>query len=117
MKRIIQVEEVALTAAAIFLMAQLDISLSWWLYLLLFFTPDVSIAAYALGNKPGAIMYNIFHHRAIAIVVAVVGWYLHNEYIVLAGLLLLAHASFDRIFGYGLKYFTGFKHTHLGNMK
>ena len=117
MKSIIQVEEVALTAAAMFLMGQLDISLSWWLYVLLFFTPDVSIAAYVSGNKAGAIMYNIFHHRAIAIIVALCGWYLQNDYIILSGLMLLAHASFDRIFGYGLKHVTGFKHTHLGTMK
>lgn len=31
----------------------------------------------------------------------------------LAGVILFAHASMDRIFGYGLKYADDFKHTHL----
>jgi hypothetical protein len=30
------------------------------------------------------------------------------------GLIFLAHSSFDRAAGYGLKYFDGFNHTHLG---
>jgi hypothetical protein len=36
---------------------------------------------------------------------------------VFTGTLLFTHASFDRILGYGLKYFDSFKHTHLGWMK
>jgi hypothetical protein len=31
-----------------------------------------------------------------------------------AGILWLAHIGFDRSLGYGLKYSSGFKHTHLG---
>ena len=48
--------------------------------------------------------------------VYIVGYYLHNENIQFAGLILFGHASMDRIMGYGLKYFTGFKHTHLGDL-
>ncbi|MFN3665935.1 MAG: DUF4260 family protein, partial [Sediminibacterium sp.] len=29
-------------------------------------------------------------------------------------LVLLAHSTFDRVAGYGLKYFDSFDHTHLG---
>lgn len=117
MKRIIQIEELAMTAAAIYLISQLDISLSWWLYLLLFFSPDLGMAGYLLNAKIGAITYNMFHHRGIAIVIAALGIQMGSQYVLLAGLILFAHASFDRIFGFGLKYFTGFKHTHLGVMK
>ncbi|MBW7912486.1 MAG: DUF4260 domain-containing protein [Taibaiella sp.] len=117
MKRIIQIEELAMTAAAIYLIGQLDISLSWWLYLLLFFSPDLGMLGYVVNTKIGAITYNLFHHRGIAIVIATVGIMIVSQYVLLAGLLLFAHASFDRIFGFGLKYFTSFKHTHLGVMK
>jgi hypothetical protein len=34
----------------------------------------------------------------------------------LAGIILFAHSSMDRLFGYGLKYFTGFSDTHLGKI-
>lgn len=117
MKRIIQTEELAMTAAAIYLIVQLDISLSWWLYLLLFFSPDLGMLGYVVNTKIGAITYNLFHHRGIAIVIAAVGMMTYSQYVLLAGLLLFTHASFDRIFGFGLKHFAGFKHTHLGVMK
>jgi hypothetical protein len=29
-------------------------------------------------------------------------------------LIFLAHSTFDRVAGYGLKYFDSFDHTHLG---
>lgn len=117
MKKIIQVEELAMTAVSIYLISTLDISLSWWLYLLLFFSPDLGILGYMVNNKVGVISYNLLHHKGIAIIVYGLGLYFGNDYLSLAGLVLFAHASFDRIFGYGLKHFTGFKHTHLGVMK
>ncbi|MGQ7476239.1 DUF4260 family protein [Streptococcus suis] len=33
-----------------------------------------------------------------------------------SGLIWLAHIGWDRAFGYGLKYESGFKHTHLGDL-
>lgn len=117
MKRIIQMEELAMTAAAIYLIGQLDITLNWWLYLILFFAPDLGMLGYLVNAKIGATTYNLFHHRGIAIVIAAFGLVMVNQYVILSGLLLFAHASFDRIFGFGLKYFAGFKHTHLGVMK
>lgn len=117
MKRLIQLEELAMTAGAIYIISLLDLSLSWWAYLLLFFAPDIGIAGYLAGNKPGAITYNLFHHKGIAIAVIITGLGLQNDYLLLVGLILFGHASFDRIFGFGLKQFTGFKHTHLGVMK
>lgn len=116
MKKIIQTEELALTLIFIFLISQLDITLSWWVYLLLFFLPDIGMFGYLAGNKTGAITYNIFHHRGIAAAVFFLGIWWATPYLQLAGLLLLAHASFDRIFGYGLKHFRGFKQTHLGEL-
>lgn len=117
MKKIIQLEELALTAAAIYLIQSLQLHISWWVYLLLFFTPDVGMLGYLINNRLGAVTYNLFHHRGIAIAVIAIGILIANDYVLVSGLLLFGHASFDRIFGYGLKYLTGFKHTHLGNLK
>lgn len=117
MKHIIHLEELAMTAAGILLISMTDVNLSWWLYLILFFSPDVGILGYIINHKVGAITYNIFHHKGLAIVIATAGYWLQYDYALLAGLVLFAHASFDRIFGFGLKHFEGFKHTHLGVMK
>jgi hypothetical protein len=114
MKKIIALEEMAITLVACYFITQHTIGLSLWVWALLFFVPDISIAAYLVNAKAGAIVYNIFHHRALALVVVAIGWFTHNEMPLAIGILLFAHASFDRMFGYGLKYKYGFGQTHLG---
>jgi len=59
---------------------------------------------YLASDKIGAYSYNIFHYKGIAVA------------IYLLGIMLFAHSSFDRCFGYGLKYEKGFKFTHLGEI-
>ena len=71
---------------------------------------------YIVNTKIGAYSYNIFHHKAVAGIFLMLGFLLSDNYFLLAGLLLLAHSSFDRILGYGLKYTDNFKHTNLGYM-
>jgi hypothetical protein len=87
---------------------------SWGIYLALFFVPDISFLFYLLSNKVGAIVYNIVHHQGILVLLFLAGFYLQNEWMIRLGLIFLAHSSFDRAAGYGLKYFDGFNHTHLG---
>lgn len=114
MKTIIKIEELGLFLFGIYLFSQLHYA--WWWFLVLILTPDFSMMGYLLNNKFGAWSYNIFHHRAIAIFIYFLGIYLINSSVQLAGIILFAHASMDRIFGYGLKYESGFKFTHLGEI-
>ena len=114
MKQLIRLEEAAMFLFGIFLFNQL--SFAWWWFPALLLLPDISMIGYAAGNKTGAIMYNIFHHKAVALIVYVIGFYFYNETIMLVGIILFAHSSMDRLFGYGLKYFTGFSDTHLGKI-
>lgn len=114
MKQIILLEELALTALGIYAISVLPFAYSWWIWLLLFFSPDIFIIAYAAGNKTGALFYNIAHHRGLAIALAALGYFLKLDWALLIGVIMYAHASFDRVFGYGLKYADDFKHTHLG---
>lgn len=116
MKNVLRIEELAMTAIGIFMITMLDIQLGWWIYLLLFFAPDISMLGYIINNKVGAFTYNLFHHKAVAILIIGLGYAAHNQYLLLTGLLLFSHASFDRIMGYGLKYITGFNDTHLGSI-
>jgi len=114
MKQVIQLEELGMFLLSIFLFNQL--SFAWWLFPALILLPDISMIGYTAGNKIGAILYNFFHHKAVAIAVYMLGFYLHNELIQLIGIILFGHSSMDRFFGYGLKTFAGFKSTHLGEI-
>ncbi|MEQ1552992.1 MAG: DUF4260 domain-containing protein [Ferruginibacter sp.] len=117
MKVVLKLEEVAMAAMGIYLLRIYNLGLPIWLWAIIFFSPDISMLGYLINTKMGAICYNIFHHKGIAILVAVIGFYLHADVMLSIGILLFAHASFDRVFGYGLKHFDGFKNTHLGSLE
>ncbi|MBZ4036332.1 DUF4260 domain-containing protein [Flavobacterium sp. 17A] len=114
MKTVLKLEEVALFILGIFLFNRL--SYEWWWFLALILAPDLSMIGYAFGNKTGALFYNIFHHKGIALLTYAVGCYLSIEMVQLTGIILFSHSAMDRIFGYGLKYEKGFKYTHLGEI-
>lgn len=113
MKTILKLEEAAMAAIAIYFLSIYNLGLSFWVWLFLFFTPDVGMLGYLINTKIGAVVYNLFHHKGIALVLSATGYYFHHELIIATGILLFAHASFDRVWGYGLKYPDSFKHTHL----
>ncbi len=114
MKTTLKIEELAQFLFGIFLFAQLNYA--WWWFPVLLFLPDIGMLGYIFNTKVGAITYNIFHHKAIAIAIGLLGFYLANPLLILIGVILFSHASFDRIFGYGLKYPDSFKNTHLGKI-
>ncbi|MFZ4861087.1 DUF4260 domain-containing protein [Sphingobacterium sp. Mn56C] len=115
MRKVLKLEELGQFLCAIFLFSRLDYS--WWLFPACILLPDLSMIGYAINTKVGAIAYNIAHHKALAILIATVGMLLHVPVFILVGIILYAHASMDRVFGYGLKYYRGFKYTHLGEIK
>ncbi|MEZ5016376.1 MAG: DUF4260 domain-containing protein [Flavipsychrobacter sp.] len=117
MKNVLKFEEIAVFSLSIYLLTLLDVQLYWWAYPLLYLAPDISMLGYLVNNKVGAITYNIGHHKAVAVIVVVLGLLLSNDYLLLSGIILFGHSAMDRIFGYGLKYFSGFKNTHLGVLK
>jgi hypothetical protein len=114
MKTTLRLEELAMTLAGIYFLSLHHLGLSVWLWVLLFFSPDIGMFGYLVNNRVGAAVYNIFHHKGLALALAFGGYFQNNEVLLAIGVLLFSHASFDRIFGYGLKYETGFKDTHLG---
>jgi hypothetical protein len=87
---------------------------TWGLYLALFFIPDLSFAFYLITKKIGAIAYNVFHHQGGLVLLFLIGYFVKEDYIMKVALIFLAHSTFDRVAGYGLKYFDSFDHTHLG---
>ncbi len=112
MKILLKLEEAAMLLLSIFLLW--NSNASWLWYLLLLLGPDISMIGYGVNNKTGAFLYNLFHHKGVAIVVFMIGIYLGNELLQQVGIVLFGHSSMDRILGYGLKYERGFEFTHLG---
>jgi Domain of unknown function (DUF4260) len=117
MKQVLQLEEAAMTGIAIYFLGMYNLGLPVWLWMILFFSPDIGMLGYLLNKQIGAVTYNLFHHKGIALAIAMGGYLWGNEIMTALGILLFAHASFDRIWGYGLKYFAGFKSTHLGSLE
>ena len=117
MKNLIKLEELGVTAMGIYFLTIHNLNIPIWIWLLIFFSPDVSMLGYLINAKVGAITYNIFHHKGIAIAFMTIGYIMNIEVVLAIGILLFAHASFDRIWGYGLKYYNSFNDTHLGKLK
>jgi hypothetical protein len=75
MKNLIRLEEIALFLFSIFLFSLLD--LRWWWFPALLLVPDLSMAGYTMNTKIGAIMYNVIHHRAVALLLYTIGEEVH----------------------------------------
>jgi hypothetical protein len=114
MAMLLKGEELLMLFLGIYLFGLLDYS--WWWFAGLILAPDIGMLGYLLGNRAGAIGYNLFHHKGLAIAIYFIGIYLSLPLCQLIGIILFSHASMDRIFGYGLKYNKGFKFTHLGEI-
>jgi hypothetical protein len=117
MERILKAEEVAMLGIGLYFLSLHHLGVAAWLWFFIFFSPDISMLGYLINNRIGANLYNFFHHRGIAIACVAIGYFLGYEVLISAGILLFAHASFDRIFGFGLKYPSSFNDTHLGKLK
>ena len=112
MKNLLRLEEFAMFIGCVYLLSQHQSH--WWVYLMLVLGPDVGMLGYLVNNRLGATTYNLLHHKGVAVAVFAAGFFSQNLNLQLLGLILFGHSSMDRMFGYGLKYFTGFRDTHLG---
>ncbi|WP_209404782.1 DUF4260 domain-containing protein [Pseudozobellia sp. WGM2] len=114
MKGILKLEELAMFALGIYLFGMLPYQ--WWWFLVLLLIPDIGMLGYLFNDKVGALVYNLFHHKGVAIAIYVLASYLSQPEWQLVGIILFSHSAMDRVFGYGLKYNKGFKFTHLGEI-
>lgn len=89
---------------------------AWWLVPLALLVPDVLMAGYLRGSRPGAQLYNLAHSTALPAAMIGLGWWQGTHLALALGLIWLAHVGFDRLLGYGLKYDDHFQHTHLGHL-
>jgi hypothetical protein len=78
--------------------------------------PDLTMAGYAFGVRIGATIYNLGHTYPAVGAFWLIGHFTHASVALPFSLIWLAHIGFDRLLGYGLKYPTAFKDTHLGRV-
>lgn len=68
---------------------------------------------YLAGLYIGARTYNAFHNHLIPILLGFAGVIVEFQILTAISTIWVAHIGIDRALGYGLKYQTGFKDTHL----
>ena len=111
---LIRLEGLALFVAALALYLHADYSVL--LLVALALAPDLSLLAYLAGPRAGAVVYDAVHTSALPIVLGAVGLVAEADVAVQVALIWLAHIGVDRFAGYGLKYPTSFKDTHIGRL-
>lgn len=89
---------------------------SWWLYALLFFSPDLVFIPYMLNASLGTRLYNIVHSYSLPLGLALLALYIDWQLGMGLALIWAGHIGLDRLVGYGLKYQSGFKDTHFNRI-
>jgi hypothetical protein len=113
-RTLLRLEGLALLAAAVLLYARAQGN--WLLFAELFLLPDISFAGYLFGPRAGAAAYNAAHSTLGPIALAAFAIASGIQLPLALALIWLAHVGFDRALGYGLKYASGFRDTHLGRI-
>ena len=114
MKYLLKLEELGMFIAALLLFLYLGQSIL--LFLVLILLPDLGMVGYLFNPKIGAYTYNFTHHKGVAILLFLTGFYLKIDILLIVGIIIFAHSSLDRVLGYGLKYKDSFNNTHLGKI-
>jgi hypothetical protein len=104
-------EEACLLIAALLLYVHLHFS--WLLFGVLFLAPDIFMLGYLANARGGAAIYNLGHVVCVPLGVFALAWATHRSLAMAIAIIWFSHIAFDRLLGYGLKYPTRFKDTHL----
>jgi hypothetical protein len=110
-RRLLRLEGLAVLAGALALYFHLDFG--WPLLVVLILVPDLSMLGYLASPRAGSVTYDLAHTEVWPVCLAVAGVLGGTDALVQVGLIWLAHIGVDRVLGYGLKYPTDFKDTHL----
>ena len=108
---LVRIEEAILLLLTLF--AYQHLHASWLLFAILFLTPDLFMLGYLLNTRAGAATYNLAHTLTLPLTLLLASYLQHWRLALELALIWTAHIAFDRLLGYGLKYPTYFKDTHL----
>lgn len=84
-----------------------------WLLVVLALAPDLSMIGYLAGPRLGSLSYNVVHTYTLPLALGALGFWGDIHLARLVALIWAGHIGADRLFGYGLKFESGFKETHL----
>src|SRR5215469_2339761 len=85
----------------------------WILFAVLLLAPDLSMAGYVANAKIGATIYNAAHTLTSPLLLVAYALLTAHSALLPYGLIWTTHIGMDRMLGFGLKYPTQFKDTHL----
>jgi hypothetical protein len=88
----------------------------WLLFAILLLAPDLSALGYLAGTSVGSVTYNLAHIYLFPAILAAYGLLAGNSLALSLAFIWFAHLGMDRMVGYGLKYPTAFKDTHLSRV-
>jgi hypothetical protein len=111
-RRFLRLEGLAVLGGSLGVFLAADGSLP--LLVVLALAPDLSMLGYLRGPRVGAATYNVVHAYVLPLALGGTGVVLGESLFVQVAAVWTAHIGFDRALGFGLKYDTGFRDTHLG---
>jgi hypothetical protein len=86
---------------------------SWLLFAVLILSPDLFMLGYLVNVRLGCVIYNVVHTLTGPLLLLALSFSLAKPAFLPYALIWLAHIGMDRALGFGLKYPTVFKDTHL----
>ena len=92
------------------------IGASWLLFVALLLLPDLGLIGYVAGAGTGALTYNALHTYAGPAALAALAYVDVAPGAWPVCLVWSAHIGLDRVLGFGLKFSSAFRDTHLGTL-
>jgi hypothetical protein len=108
---LLRLEEALILTTTLF--AYQHLHYRWLLFTVLFLSPDLFMLGFLLNVRVGAASYNLAHTFTLPLTLLLASYIRHWHLPTAIALIWMAHIAFDRLLGYGLKYPTFFKDTHL----
>lgn len=108
---LVRLEGAAVLALSVFIYWQDQFS--WFLFATFFLAPDLSMLGYLANVRAGAGVYNFVHTFFTPGVLLAIAILASKSQLLPFALIWIAHIGLDRMLGFGLKYPTRFKDTHL----
>ena len=109
-----RIEAGAIFLASLYLYIHLDFNLL--IFVLLLFVIDIFMLGYLFNPMIGAYTYNLGHSMIFPPLLFALGYATDARLVIGFSLIWFAHIGLDRGLGYGLKFTSGFKDTHLGQI-
>lgn len=89
---------------------------SWLLFAALFLVPDLSMLGYLGNPRLGSALYNLGHAIFLPVCLFLFASAMDRALWMAISIIWFSHIVWDRLVGYGLKYPTHFKDTHLQHL-